>query len=241
MFFRQRFIPGLAIYSYLIGDEKTRECAVIDPARDVDAYFQMAHEEGMQINHILETHVHADYVSGSVEVKHRTGGKAQIHASGMGGKEWTPPYADHVVKDGDEVVMGSIRLKALHTPGHTPEHLVWLVFDDTRSKDTPWMMFSGDFLFVGDVGRPDLLGEEARKQLASQLYQSVFKTMPALADFTEFYPGHGAGKQSAGKMLIENNSLRSKRIEMRRGSQRPAIGAKSIKTGAMQVKQNDFH
>lgn len=200
MFFRQRFIPGLAIYSYLIGDEKTRECAVIDPARDVDTYFQMAREEGMQINHILETHVHADYVSGSVEVKHRTGGKALIHSSGMGGKEWTPPYADHVVRDGDEVVMGSIRLKALHTPGHTPEHLVWLVFDNTRSSDTPWMMFSGDFLFVGDVGRPDLLGEEARKQLASQLYQSVFKKMPPLADFTEFYPGHGAGSL-CGKAL----------------------------------------
>jgi hydroxyacylglutathione hydrolase len=193
MFFHQRFIPGLAIYSYIVGDDRTKEVAVIDPTRDVDEYLQIARREGLRIAHILETHVHADFVSGARELKERTGGEAQIHCSGLGGDDWTPPYADHVVADGDEVVMGSIRLQAVHTPGHTFEHLSWALFDETRSKDTPWMLFTGDFLFVGDVGRPDLLGEEARRSLAHQLYGSVFGRLPDLPDYTEIFPGHGAG------------------------------------------------
>jgi hydroxyacylglutathione hydrolase len=111
----------------------------------------------------------------------------------MGGKEWTPPYADHVVSDGDEVAIGSLRLKAVHTPGHTPEHVMWMVYDDTRSREVPWLVFTGDFLFVGDVGRPDLLGEEARRQLAHQLYHSVFDVLSPLPEFTEVFPAHGAG------------------------------------------------
>lgn len=193
MFFHQRFIPGLAIASYMVGDEKAKQVAVIDPTRDVDEYIRVAKQEGLHITHILETHVHADYVSGSAELKARLGGGPKVVVSGMGGKEWTPPYADIIVKDGDEVTLGSIRLVAMHTPGHTPEHVVWALFDQTRSKDTPWLLFTGDFLFVGDVGRPDLLGPEQRKQLAHQLYQSVFGKLPPLPDFTEIFPGHGAG------------------------------------------------
>ena len=193
MFFHQRFVPGLAIYSYLVGDEKTKEAAVIDPTRDVDAFLEIAKREGLHIKHVLETHVHADFVSGSREMKDRLGDDVTIHASGMGGEDWTPSYADHVVQDGDEVVMGSVRLKAVHTPGHTLEHVSWALFDDSRSKDTPWLIFTGDFVFVGDVGRPDLLGEEARKELAHQLYRSVFGKLPPLPDFTEIFPGHGAG------------------------------------------------
>lgn len=193
MFFHQRFIPGLAIASYMVGDEKAKQVAVIDPTRDVDEYVRIATEEGLHITHILETHVHADYVSGSAELKARLGGEPKVVVSGMGGKEWTPPYADIVVKDGDEVTLGNIRLRAMHTPGHTPEHVAWALFDETRSKDAPWMLFSGDFVFVGDVGRPDLLGPEQRKQLAHQLYQSVFEKLPLLPDFTEIFPGHGAG------------------------------------------------
>jgi hydroxyacylglutathione hydrolase len=193
MFFHQRFIPGLAIASYMVGDEKAREVAVIDPTRDVEEYVEVAKREGLRITHVLETHVHADYVSGSRELKARLGGEPQVHSSGMGGKEWTPPYADHVVKDGDEVRLGSVRLKAVHTPGHTPEHLTWALYDDARSGEVPWLLFTGDFLFVGDVGRPDLLGEAARKELAHQLYRSVFRTLPPLPDFTEIFPGHGAG------------------------------------------------
>ncbi len=193
MFFHQEFVPGLAIYSYIVGDEKTGEAAVIDPTRDVDVFLEIAKREGLHINHVLETHVHADFVSGSREMKDRLGDDVTIHASGMGGKDWTPPYADHVVQDGDEIVIGGVRLKAIHTPGHTLEHVSWALFDDSRSTETPWLMFTGDFAFVGDVGRPDLLGEEARKELAHQLYQSVFGKLPPLPDFTEIFPGHGSG------------------------------------------------
>ncbi len=193
MFLHQRFIPGLAIASYMVGDEKSRRVAVIDPTRDVEEYIRIAKDEGLRITDILETHVHADFVSGSAELKSRLGGEPKVRCSAMGGAEWTPPYADHAVRDGDELVMGSVRLRAVHTPGHTPEHIAWALFDETRSRDVPWLLFTGDFLFVGDVGRPDLLGEEARKQLAHQLYQSVTQKLPPLSDFTEIFPGHGAG------------------------------------------------
>jgi hydroxyacylglutathione hydrolase len=193
MFFHQRFVPGLAIYSYIVGDETTRQAAVIDATRDVDEFIEIAHREGLHIKHVLETHVHADFVSGSREMKDRLGDEVTLHASGLGGAEWTPAYADHVVGDGDEIRLGSVRLKAVHTPGHTPEHVSWALYDDSRSADTPWLVFTGDFVFVGDVGRPDLLGEEARQELAHQLYQSVFGRLPPLPDFTEIFPGHGAG------------------------------------------------
>lgn len=193
MFFQQRFIPGLAIASYMVGDEKTKQVAVVDPTRDVDEYIEIAKREGLRITDILETHVHADYVCGSSELKARLGGEPRIHCSGLGGESWTPPYADVVVNDGDEVKLGTVRLQALHTPGHTPEHLSWVVYDDNRSREKPWLILTGDFLFVGDVGRPDLLGEAEQKELAHQLYQSVFQKLEPLPDFTEIYPGHGAG------------------------------------------------
>ena len=193
MFFHQRFIPGLAIASYMVGDEKAGECAVIDPTRDVDEFIQIARREGLRIAHVFETHVHADFVSGAPELKARCGGTPVIHCSGMGGEQWTPPYADHVVSDGDEVRLGSLRIRAIHTPGHTPEHVSWALFDETRSKDHPWLLFSGDFLFVGDVGRPDLLGEAERAKLAHQLYESVFNKLAPLPDYTEVFPAHGAG------------------------------------------------
>lgn len=200
MFLHRRFIPGLAIYSYLVGDEKTREAAVIDPTRDVDEYLRIARAEGLRIAHVVETHVHADFLSGARELKARLGGEPRIHCSGLGGPEWTPGYADEVAADGHEIRMGSVRLRAVHTPGHTYEHVSWALFDETRSRETPWVLFSGDFLFVGDVGRPDLLGEEARAKLAHQLYDSVFRRLPPFEDFLEIFPAHGAGSL-CGKAL----------------------------------------
>jgi hydroxyacylglutathione hydrolase len=205
MLLHQRFIPGLAIASYLVGDERTGEAAVIDPTRDVEEYLAYARDNDLHIRHILETHVHADFVSGARELKARLKDQPVIHSSGMGGAEWTPPYADHVAKDGDEVQVGSMRLKAIHTPGHTPEHLSWALYDDTRSKETPWIIFTGDFLFVGDVGRPDLLGAEAQRQLAHQLYQSVFDRLPGVPDITEIFPAHGAGSL-CGKAISSRRS-----------------------------------
>jgi hydroxyacylglutathione hydrolase len=221
MFFHQRFIPGLAIASYMVGDEKAKSVAVIDPTRDVDEYVRVAKAEGLHITHILETHVHADYVSGSAELKARLNGEPKVVVSGMGGKQWTPPYADVVVRDGDEVKLGSIRLKAIHTPGHTPEHVAWALYDDTRSTDTPWLLFTGDFVFVGDVGRPDLLGPEQQKELAHQLYRSLFEKIKALPDFTEIFPGHGPG------------SLCGKAIGSRRSS---SLGFERRFNGALQHK-----
>ncbi|WP_428940723.1 MBL fold metallo-hydrolase [Fontivita pretiosa] len=209
MFFHQRFIPGLAIASYMVGDEKSRQVAVIDPTRDVDEYIRIAAEQGLYITHVLETHVHADYVSGSVELKARLrdaeAPQPQIVCSGMGGTQWTPPYADRLVSDGEEVRLGSVRLRAVHTPGHTLEHICWAVFDETRSTDTPWLMFTGDFVFVGDVGRPDLLGPDQQTQLARLLYQSIFHKLFSMPDFTEIYPGHGAGSL-CGKALGSRRS-----------------------------------
>jgi len=193
MFFHRRTTPGLAILSYMVGDDQSKRCAVIDPVRDVEEYLQLAREKGMEITDILETHVHADFVSGSRELKARLDGRPQIHCSAMGGDEWTPTYADHAVKNGESVQLGTIRLQGIHTPGHTSEHMIWALYDETRSPDTPWLYFTGDFLFVGSIGRPDLLGKEAQKTLAHQLYQSVFQTFPNLPDFAEAFPAHGAG------------------------------------------------
>ena len=205
MLLHQRFIPGLAIASYLVGDERTGEAAVIDPTRDIEPFIEYARHNDLHIQHILETHVHADFVSGSRELKTRLNDKPLIHVSGMGGEEWTPPYADHVVSDEEEFEVGSLRFQAVATPGHTPEHVSWSLFDDTRSKEVPWLIFTGDFLFVGDVGRPDLLGEEAKEQLAHQLYASVFEKLPMLPDITEIFPAHGAGSL-CGKAISSRRS-----------------------------------
>ena len=205
MLLYQRFVPGLAIASYIVGDERTGEAAVIDPTRDVEDFVQYARENDLHIRHILETHVHADFVSGARELKARLNGEPEIHCSGLGGADWTPPYADHVAADGHEVPVGSIRLQSVHSPGHTPEHVSWALYDNSRSADTPWLVFTGDFLFVGDVGRPDLLGEEAKKELAHQLYASVFEKLPALPDITEIFPAHGAGSL-CGKAISSRRS-----------------------------------
>ncbi len=205
MFFQNRFVPGLAVNTYLIGDDGTRECAVIDPTRDVDEIIRMAAASNMKIRHILETHVHADFVSGAVELKARLPHEVTIHCSAMGGPDWTPAYADHKVEEGNEIEMGSLRLRALHTPGHTPEHVSWALFDDSRSKEIPWLLFTGDCVFIGDVGRPDLLGEQARVALGEQLYKSVFERLDRFPDFTEVFPGHGAGSL-CGKAIGSRNS-----------------------------------
>ncbi len=206
MFLHRRSIPGLAIHSYLIGDDKSKRAAVIDPVRDVGPYLDIARSEGMHITHVLETHVHADFVSGSAELKDRLGDDVTIVCSKLGGAEWTPPYADIKAGEGEVIELGkSVRLVAMHTPGHTPEHVSWMVYDTARSNDVPWLTFSGDFLFVGDVGRPDLLGEAERQRMARQLYASLFEKMPALPDYTEIFPAHGAGSL-CGKAIGSRDS-----------------------------------
>lgn len=193
MFLQSFYTPGLAINSYLVGDLTSKKAVMIDPTRHVDSYIACAKKEGFCITHIVETHVHADFISGAKELKHRLDKKPKIYCSAMGGKEWTPSYADIEVKHGDVVSLGAIRLEAMHTPGHTPEHLIWLCYDETRSKQTPCLAFTGDLLFVGSIGRPDLLGKGEIEKLAEQLYQSIFVSLSQAPDFLEIYPAHGAG------------------------------------------------
>lgn len=193
MLLHQRFVPGLAIASYIVGDEHSGEAAVIDPTRDVQPFVTFAKDHNLHIRHIIETHVHADFISGARELKACLDGEPTIYCSSYGGDDWTQPYPDRLVKEGDTVDLGKVRLGFLHTPGHTPEHIAVLLYDRSRSAETPWAMFTGDFLFVGDVGRPDLLGAEAQQQLAKELYDSAFERISDLPDFTEIFPAHGAG------------------------------------------------
>lgn len=193
MLIRHFFTPGLCINSYLIIDEETHRGAVIDPTRQIEGYLARAKQEKIEITDIIETHVHADFISGSQELKAALGGKPKIHCSGLGGEEWTPVYADHVVQNRDAFHLGSLRFEAWHTPGHTPEHILWIVYDEHRSLNLPEIAFTGDLLFVGSVGRPDLLGPEYQETLSNQLYKSLFGVLHSLPDFLEIYPAHGAG------------------------------------------------
>ncbi|MCA9435668.1 MAG: MBL fold metallo-hydrolase [Candidatus Omnitrophica bacterium] len=205
MFFHQRFVPGLAIASYLLGDEKTGEAVVVDPTRDVQPYIDIAREENLHIKYILETHIHADFVCGSLELQNSLSGHATICVSGHGGADWKQPFADRELSEGDRLEVGSLNLEVIHVPGHTPEHIAFVVKDASRNSDKPWFMFTGDFLFVGDVGRPDLLGEDEKQKLANQLYDSVFDKIAKLPDYVEIFPAHGAGSL-CGKAIGSRNS-----------------------------------
>jgi hydroxyacylglutathione hydrolase len=165
---------------------------------------RLAREQGLRITDILETHVHADFISGAVELKARLPYEARIHCSGLGGADWTAPYADAVIGDQDEISFGSLRLRALHTPGHTLEHVCWALFDQTRSDDAPWVLFTGDFLFVGDVGRPDLLiGDQAldvmdEDERAATQFASIHERLFSLPDHVEVFPNHYGGSTCGG-------------------------------------------
>ncbi len=184
MYFKQFSLDGLACQSYFIGDDDA--AVVVDPQRDVDIYVTEARERGFAIRHIVETHVHADHVSGNTELAARTG--ATIYMPAKAGA--TFPHAS--LGDGDEIRVGAVILRAIFTPGHTPEHIALVVTDTTRSNE-PWFALTGDFLFVGDVGRPDLLGAAETRALATQLYDSLHSRLLDLPDGLEVYPGHGAG------------------------------------------------
>lgn len=193
MIFHRFFYPYLAIFSYLVGDEITKKCIIIDPTRNIEEYLKAAQNEQLTITDIIETHVHADYVSGAQELKSALKGKPVIHSSAMGGEKWIPSYADQAVKEGDEIVLGNVRLVARHAPGHSPEHLIWIGFDKETSREIPCFVFTGDLLFAGGIGRPDILGEETFLLHSQQLYKSLFETIADLPDFISIFPGHGRG------------------------------------------------
>lgn len=186
MYTQQFFVEGLGCASYLIGCEAHGVAAVVDPDREVQKYIKTANERGLKITHIIETHLHADHVSGNHDLKALTGAEIYLHENS--GAEF--PHVK--VKEGDEIMLGNIRLRVMHTPGHTPESITLLVADTTRAEE-PWLALTGDTLFVGDIGRPDLVGMEAARGLAASMYESINRKILPLSDSLMIYPGHGAG------------------------------------------------
>jgi hydroxyacylglutathione hydrolase len=204
MFVKRFFEPSIAQSSYLIGCAQSGDAIVIDANRDVDQYIEEATREGLRISYVTETHIHADFVSGSRELAQRTGGKLLLSDEGdldwkyqfVGRRGIDPQLQYQWLHDGDRIVLGNVRIDVLHTPGHTPEHLTFLVTDGAAA-DRPIAAVTGDFVFVGDVGRPDLLERAAHyvgtmEASARTLWRSLQK-FARHDDWLQIWPGHGAG------------------------------------------------
>lgn len=214
MYLKYFYDENLAQASYLVGCAKTGEALVIDPARHIEPYLKAAKAQDLTITHVAETHIHADFVSGGRELARHTG--ATLYVSDMGDEHWKYAFADEtldgkpdsrryvqLLHDGDMFMVGNVKIDVLYTPGHTPEHLAFMV-TDTAGADRPMGVFTGDFLFVGDIGRPDLLESAAgmagtKEKGARQQFHTVqrFKELP---DYLQIWPGHGAGS-ACGKAL----------------------------------------
>jgi hydroxyacylglutathione hydrolase len=189
--FEQILADGVAQCSYLLGDDDAGTCAVIDPRPDVDVYLEMAQRFGLTITHVFETHIHADFLSGARELVDRLDGKPMLCLSVEGGAEYGFEHAS--VRDGDSFSFGGLRMVARFTPGHTPEHMSYMLYED--DADTPWGVLSGDAFFVDSVGRPDLLGDDQTEELAEKLFHTVRDVFMALPDDVIIYPCHGAGSE----------------------------------------------
>jgi len=212
MFLRMIYDENLAAATYLIGCQRTGEAIVVDPERDVDRYIDLAKREGLRIVAVTETHIHADFLSGSRELSERTG--ATVMLSCEGGPDWTYQWLDkksgggsyqhRLLRDKDRFSIGNIDFEVVHTPGHTPEHIYFLVTDRGSGATDPIGLLSGDFLFVGDLGRPDLLETAAGQSGAAEpSAHRLFKTLDrlkAIPDFVQVWPAHGAGS-ACGKAL----------------------------------------
>jgi hydroxyacylglutathione hydrolase len=213
MLLRRFYDAKLAQASYLIACGRSGHAIVVDPNRDAEQYVRAAESEGVRISFVTETHIHADFVSGSRELAARTG--ARLYLSGEGGKDWSYDFAKAdgaiLLRDGDAIDVGNIRLSVMHTPGHTPEHLTFLV-TDRGVADEPMGAITGDFVFVGDVGRPDLLERAAKvegtmRSSARDLFASLqrFATLP---DWLQVWPGHGSGSACGkGISAVPQSSL----------------------------------
>jgi glyoxylase-like metal-dependent hydrolase (beta-lactamase superfamily II)/rhodanese-related sulfurtransferase len=214
MIIQQFFVKGLAHNSYLLGGSNI--CAIVDPRRDVDIYLQAARDMKIKITHVLETHLHADFVSGHLELADKTG--AVVYAP----KSARCAFRHVGVKQGDAFEIEDMRISVLETPGHTPEHVSYVVVDNARGKK-PVCVFCGDTLFVGDVGRPDLFPGRA-KELAGRLYDSLHRKLLKLPDFCEVYPAHGAGSLCGRAMGAKRTST---------------IGYEKRYNAALQIKNKD--
>ncbi|MGP1272224.1 MAG: MBL fold metallo-hydrolase [Phycisphaerales bacterium] len=212
MFMRMIYDEKLAQAAYLIGCQRTGEAIVIDPERDVDRYIDLARDNGLRIVATAETHIHADFLSGSRELAERVG--ARVFVSDEGDADWKYGWLDQkldggsydhrLLHDGDTFRIGQIEFQAIHTPGHTPEHLMFLVTDRGGGADAPIGIATGDFLFVGDLGRPDLLesaaGIAGMMEPSARRLHSTVRRLDAIPDFVQVWPGHGAGS-ACGKSL----------------------------------------
>lgn len=215
MYFEQFYLGCLAHASYMLASEG--EAVVVDPQRDVDLYLKAAADHGVTIRHIFETHLHADFVSGHRELAARTG--AKIYMGAQAGA--TFPHVD--VTDGFELKFGKASIRVLETPGHTPESICLVVIDEEKSAD-PWAVLTGDTLFIGDVGRPDLSPRHTPAQLAGLLYDSLQIKLLALPDGTLVYPAHGAGSLCGKNMRAERSST---------------IGTERLTNYALQIKSKE--
>jgi hydroxyacylglutathione hydrolase len=197
MYFQQFYLTCLSHASYLLGSEGV--ACVVDPQRDVSIYLDEARAQGLRIEHIIETHLHADFVSGHVELAAKTGAKIYLGAAA------DSPLQHVAVRDGDEIRFGRLILKFLETPGHTLESVSVVVTDLDRGEK-PWAVLTGDTLFIGDVGRPDLSGDKTPQELAGMLYDSLHQKLEPLGDDVEVYPAHGAGSLCGKQMRPERQS-----------------------------------
>jgi hydroxyacylglutathione hydrolase len=215
MYFEQFYLGCLAHASYMLGSEG--EAAVVDPQRDVDIYLKAADGQGLKIRHIFETHLHADFVSGHLELAERTGAKIYI------GAEAGATFPHVPLRERSEVRFGKVRISALETPGHTPEGISLVVIDEERSPN-PWAVLTGDTLFIGDVGRPDLSKAHTPQQLAGSLYDSLHAKLMILGDQVLVYPAHGAGSLCGRNMRAERSST---------------IGTERLTNYALQIKTRE--
>ncbi len=213
MLFRQIFDPKLAQYAYLIGCQKTKQGLLIDPERDIDQYVELAESEGLEIVAVAETHIHADFLSGAREFAEQF--DTMLYLSDEGDADWKyewirgkkqdgSAYRYELLKHGDTFMIGNIEVKAVHTPGHTPEHMSFLITDRGSGATKPMGIATGDFVFVGDLGRPDLLEQAAgmhgvQEPSARRLYGSLNR-FTALDDYLQVWPAHGSGS-TCGKAL----------------------------------------
>ena len=199
MFFKQFIVEGMGCLSYLIGCPRAGIACVVDPKRDVQDYLDVARKNGMKITHIFETHVHADHVSGNMEIRSRTG-------AGIYYMEESPVQYEHkTVKEGETIELGNAVLQFMKTPGHTPHAMSILVTDRSRSED-PWLVLTGDCMFVGDVGRPDLAGEELIDEQVKNLYNSLYNKLGQLPESLEIFPAHGEGSLCGKGMSAKSSS-----------------------------------
>jgi glyoxylase-like metal-dependent hydrolase (beta-lactamase superfamily II)/rhodanese-related sulfurtransferase len=199
MFFKQIHTEGLGCYSYAIGCPAAGEMLVVDPKRDVQEYLDISREEGMKITKVINTHVHADHVAGEQELKSLTGAELYIHENAG------VTYKHSTIKEGDSITLGNAKLDFIATPGHTPNSVSILLTDLARGTD-PWMILTGDLLFVGDIGRPDLPGNEILDEQVKNLYDSLYNKLGKLPDYLEVFPAHGQGSLCGKGMSAKSST-----------------------------------